>query len=111
MKFTSIAVLAVLFASTSAVHLVKKDDSYNVKTGVAYDLDVPALNRAEADNAAKTQANNGATAAQATAANNHANAVASATATAAADATATADKAHKLGGYTDKAAFPANRDA
>ena len=84
MKFTSIAVLAVLFASTSAVHLVKKDDSYNVKTGVAYDLDVPALNRAEADNAAKTQANNGATAAQATAANNHAVAVASATATAAA---------------------------
>ena len=116
MKFTSIAVLAVLFASTSAVHLVKKDDSYNVKTGVAYDLDVPALNRAEADNAAKTQANNGATAAQATAANNHAVASASAAATAeaataAAAAKATAETAHALGGYKDKTAFPANRDA
>merc|ERR1719162_2172248 len=100
MKFTSIAVLAVLFASTSAVHLVKKDDNSN---GVAYALDVPTLKGAEADNAAKTQANNGATAAQATAANNHA--------VASASAAATAETAHALGGYKDKTAFPANRDA
>merc|ERR1719162_36113 len=112
MKFTSIAVLAVLFASTSAVHLVKKDDNSN---GVAYALDVPTLKGAEADNAAKTQANNGATAAQATAANNHAAAVASATATSAADAVATADKAktegaHVLGNYKSPD-FAKNRDA
>ena len=94
MKFTSVAVLALLFASTSAVHLGKKDDNGN---GVAYALDVPTLKKAEADNAAKTQAFNGATASQATAATNHANAVASAKSTADADATATAtkDKAEK----------------
>ena len=112
MKFTSIAVLAVLFASTSAVHLVKKDDNSN---GVAYALDVPTLKAAEADNAAKTQAHNGATASQATAANNHAVASASATATAAADAQATLDKTkteadHQLGNYKSPE-FAGKRDA
>jgi len=112
MKFTSIAVLAVLFASTSAVHLVKKDDNSN---GVAYALDVPTLRGAEADNAAKTQAHNGATASQATAANNHAVASAAADATAAAATAAAAAKAgaetaHQLGGYKGDG-FAGNRDA
>ena len=111
MKFTSIAVLAVLFASTSAVHIGKKDDNGN---GVAYALDVPTLKGAEADNAAKTQANNGATASQATAANNHATAVATAkstadAATAAAAAKADAEKNHTLGGYKNET-FAGNRD-
>ena len=90
MKFTSIAVLAVLFASTSAVHIGKKDDNGN---GVAYALDVPTLKGAEADNAAKTQAHNGAVASQATASKNHENAVANANATSTADAQAALDKA------------------
>jgi hypothetical protein len=112
MKFTSIAVLAVLFASTSAVHIGKKDDNGN---GVAYALDVPTLKGAEADNAAKTQAHNGAVASQATANKNHENAVANANATSAADAQATADKAktetaHQLGNYKSPD-FAKNRDA
>lgn len=112
MKFTSVAVLALLFASTSAVHLGKKDDNGN---GVAYALDVPTLKKAEADNAAKTQAFNGATASQATAATNHANAVATATSTAAADKAATdskktAEDAHQLGNYKSPD-FGEKRDA
>ncbi len=61
MKFTSIAVVALLFASSQAVNLGKKGDN---GSGVAYDLDVPSLKAAEADNAAKTQAFNGANASQ-----------------------------------------------
>ena len=60
MKFTSIAVVALLFASSQAINLNKKDDNSN---GVAYALDVPTLKTAEGDNAAKTQAYNGAKAA------------------------------------------------
>ena len=67
MKFTSSLVVCLLVATSSAIRLEKKDDN---GTGLAYDLDVPALKRAEADNAAKTQAFNGATAAHSTADNN-----------------------------------------
>ena len=70
MKFTSLAVAALLIANTSAVILSKnkKDDNGN---GLAYDLDVPTLKKAEHDNAAKTQAFNGAKEAQETAQENH----------------------------------------
>jgi len=59
MKFTSLAVAALFVANTSAVILSdkKKGDNGN---GLAYDLDVPTLKKAEGDNAAKTQAFNGA---------------------------------------------------
>ena len=67
MKFTRSLVVALLVATSSAIRIEKKDDN---GTGLSYDLDVPALKRAEADNAAKTQAFNGATAAHATATNN-----------------------------------------
>merc|ERR1719313_2542 len=67
MKFTSVAVLAALFASTNAVLL--KDDCKGswCNKGLPYDLDVPTLNKAEADNVAKTQHFNGATKAAAAA--------------------------------------------
>ena len=70
MKFTSLAVAALLIANSSAVILNKnkKDDNGN---GVAYALDVPTLRKAEADNAAKTQAFNGAKESQETAQENH----------------------------------------
>ena len=50
MKFTSIAVVALLFASSSAISL-----KYDNGEGVAYALDVPQLRKAELDNAIKTQ--------------------------------------------------------
>merc|ERR1719443_1321481 len=67
MKFTSVAVIAALFASTNAVLL--KDDCKGswCNKGLPYDLDVPTLNKAEADNVAKTQHFNGATKADAAA--------------------------------------------
>merc|ERR1719331_3431030 len=80
MKFTSVAVAALFLANTSAIRL---DDDCKGKwcnKGLPYDLDVPTLNKAEADNVAKTQHFNGAT---------KADAVATATA-AAADAAAKA---------------------
>ena len=49
MKFTSFAILALFFASAEGIALNKKDDNGN---GVSYDLDVPTLKKAEADNAA-----------------------------------------------------------
>merc|ERR1719375_1343696 len=62
MKF---AVLAMLFASTSAVQL--KDDCGGkwCHRGLPYDLDEGTLRKAEADNVAKTQHFNGATKADA----------------------------------------------
>merc|ERR1719502_919144 len=78
--------------------------------GLAYDLDVPTLNKAEADNVAKGQAKNGATVADNNAAAAHAAATASAQATAAADAAAgkaKADAAAAFAGadYKDRASF------
>merc|ERR1719506_246085 len=67
MKFTSLAVAALFLANTSAVLLQKqaKDDCGGkwCNKGLAYDLDEATLRKAEADNAAKTQHFNGATAA------------------------------------------------
>merc|ERR1719230_1768420 len=61
MKFTSVAVAALFLANTSAVLL--RDDCKGkwCNKGLPYDLDVPTLNKAEADNVAKTQHFNGAT--------------------------------------------------
>merc|ERR1719327_1633712 len=68
MKFTSLAVLALFLAESSAVML--RDDCKGkwCNKGLPYDLDVPTLNKAEADNVAKTQHFNGATKADAAAA-------------------------------------------
>jgi len=109
MKFTSSLVVCLLVATSSAVRLDKKDDSYNAKPGVAYDLDVPSLRSAEADNAAKTQAFNGATAAHATATTNTNVAKANLDSTTAANAAALKERTEasdefKLGNYK-KAAF------
>merc|ERR1711934_1161127 len=89
MKF---AVAALFLASSSAVLL--KDDCKGswCNKGLPYDLDVPTLNKAEADNVAKTQHFNGATTAAANAAGAYAGASAAAGATAAADAGAGAAK-------------------
>merc|ERR1719230_717831 len=93
MKFTSVAVIAALFASTNAVLL--RDDCKGswCNKGLPYDLDVPTLNKAEADNVAKTQHFNGATKADAAADAAAAAAGADAAAKKAADAAAGAAKA------------------
>merc|ERR1719453_1688929 len=95
MKF---AVAALLVASTSAVLLQKKGDN---GSGLSYALDVPTLNKAEADNVAKTQHFNGATKAQADAA------------AALGAATAAAAGAFSLGNYKspDFAKTEAEKDA
>merc|ERR1719503_390432 len=65
MKFTSVAIAALFLAESQAVLL--KDDCKGkwCNKGLPYDLDVPTLNKAEADNVAKTHAFNGATKADA----------------------------------------------
>merc|ERR1711907_817276 len=92
MKFT---VAALLVATSSAVLLQKKDDCKGnwCNKGLPYDLDVPTLNKAEADNVAKTQAFNGANKAAADATAALGASEANAGATAAADAAAGAAKA------------------
>merc|ERR1712048_964921 len=107
MKF---AVAALLFATSSAVLL--RDDCKGkwCNKGLPYDLDVPTLNKAEADNVAKTQHFNGATKADAAAAATAAASGADAAAKGAADAaagTAKADAAAAFAGtsYKDKAAY------
>merc|ERR1719281_148334 len=94
MKFTSVAVAALFLANTSAVLL--RDDCKGkwCNKGLPYDLDVPTLNKAEADNVAKTQHFNGATKADA-----------AATATAAASGAAAAAFAGTS--YKDAAPFKA----
>merc|ERR1719281_319505 len=98
MKFTSVAVAALFLANTSAVLL--RDDCKGkwCNKGLPYDLDVPTLNKAEADNVAKTQHFNGATKAGAVA-----------TATAAASGAAKSDAAAAFAGtsYKDAGAFKA----
>merc|ERR1719503_337259 len=68
MKFTSVAIAALFLAESQAVLL--KDDCKGkwCNKGLPYDHDVPTLNKAEADNVAKTHAFNGATKAKADAA-------------------------------------------
>merc|ERR1719171_638582 len=116
MKFTSVAVAALFVANTQAVLLQKKDVCGDGKSwcnkGLPYDLDVPTLNKAEADNVAKTQADNGAAKADAGAAAAAAAAGADAAAKSAANAAAGAaksDAAAAFAGtsYKDKAAFGA----
>merc|ERR1719215_1488332 len=110
MKFTSVAVAALFIAESQAVLL--RDDCKGkwCNKGLPYDLDVPTLNKAEADNVAKTHAFNGATKADAgaTAAASAAGADAAAKAAAnAAAGAAKADAAAAFAGtsYKDKAAF------
>merc|ERR1719460_2875306 len=100
MKFTSVAVAALFLANTSAIRL---DDDCKGKwcnKGLPYDLDVPTLNKAEADNVAKTQHFNGAT---------KADEVAAATAAASGADAAKADAAAAFAGtsYKDAGAFKA----
>merc|ERR1719453_2966470 len=94
MKF---AVAALLVTSTSAVLLQKKGDN---GSGLSYALDVPTLNKAEADNVAKTQHFNGATKAQADAAAALGASTAAATAAGAANAAAGAKKAETAGAFS-----------
>lgn len=84
MKFTNFAVLALFLVSSEAVLLRKGTHGDNGK-GLSYDLDVPTLNKAMADDVAKNQAFNGATAADLAAAATHAASTAAASSTAAAD--------------------------
>merc|ERR1712238_443152 len=58
MKFTSVAIAALLAVNTSAVVLEAGDDCGGkwCNKGLAYDLDEKTLRKAEADNVAKTQA-------------------------------------------------------
>merc|ERR1719313_984972 len=104
MKFTSVAVLALFLAESSAVLL--RDDCKGkwCNKGLPYDLDVPTLNKAEADNVAKTQHFNGATKADAVA-----TATAAASGADAAAGAAKADAAAAFAGtsYKDKPAFQA----
>ena len=94
MKFVTLAVAALLTANSSAVLLQKeakaKDDCGGkwCNKGLAYDLDEATLRKAEADNAAKTAAFEGATKAHETASADKAAAAAKAVATADADAAA-----------------------
>merc|ERR1719453_1485080 len=94
MKF---AVAALLVASSSAVLLQKKGDNCS---GLSYALDVPTLNKAEADNVAKTQHFNGATKAQADAAAALGASTAASAAADAADAAAGAAKAGTAGAFS-----------
>merc|ERR1719313_2757298 len=112
MKFTSVAVAALLFATSSAVLLQDDCKGKWCNKGLPYDLDVPTLNKAEADNVAKTQHFNGATTAAANAAAAYAGASSAAAAAGAADAaagTAKADAAAAFAGadYKDRASFKA----
>merc|ERR1719230_2511743 len=105
MKFTSVAVVALFIANSQAVLL--KDDCKGkwCNKGLPYDLDVPTLNKAEADNVAKTQHFNGATKADAVATATAAASGADAAAKGAANAAAAAAFAGTS--YKDKAAFGA----
>merc|ERR1712227_681385 len=88
MKFTSVAVLALFLADTSAILLQKeaKKDCGDVGCDrhLSYDFNQPDLDKAEAHNVAATHHFNGATKAAAAAADAMAAASATATATAAA---------------------------
>merc|ERR1719329_1539708 len=97
MKFT---VAALLIAGSNAVMLHDDDGKGNwVNKGLPYDHDVPTLNKAEADNVAKTQAFNGATLANANAKEAAAAAAATEAATAAADAAAGGAKSDASGKF------------
>merc|ERR1719230_379725 len=112
MKFTSVAVVALFIANSQAVLL--KDDCKGkwCNKGLPYDLDVPTLNKAEADNVAKTQHFNGATKADEVAKANAAAAAADASAKGAANAAAGEAKSAAAAAfagtsYKDKPAFGA----
>merc|ERR1719503_405026 len=95
MKFT---IAALLVAGSNAVMLHDDDGKGHwVNKGLPYDHDVPTLNKAEADNVAKTQAFNGATKAKADA--DAAAAAADEAATKAADAAAGAAKGAASAGF------------
>ena len=97
MKFT---VAALLVAGSNAVMLHDDDGKGHwVNKGLPYDHDVPTLNKAEADNVAKTQAFNGATKAKADADAAAAAAAAAEAATKAADAAAGAAKSDASAGF------------
>merc|ERR1712153_189080 len=111
MKFTSVAIAALLAVNTSAVVLEAGDDCGGkwCNKGLAYDLDEKTLRKAEADNVAKTNAFNGATRAHESAKADHAAAAAdpSAADTEAAAAKTQArkdllDTAHTDPGYDSK---------
>ena len=95
MKFTSVAVAALLVASSSAVMLKAGDDCGGkwCNKGLAYDLDEATLKKAEGDNVKKGHSLSGAAKAHETAKADHEAAVAKASETAAADAEAGAAKA------------------
>ena len=51
MKFTLFAIAALLVPASEAIRINKKDDNGK---GLSYDLDVPTLNKSEANLDAKT---------------------------------------------------------
>merc|ERR1719231_258148 len=101
MKFTSVAVLALFLADTSAVLLQKEAKGFGTKDcgdvgcdrHLSYDFNQPDLDKAEAHNVAANHHFAGATKAAADASAAYAGATATAAATAAADADAGAAKA------------------
>ena len=96
MKFT---IAALLIASSNAVLLQDDCDGKWCNKGLPYDHDVPTLNKAEADNVAKTQAFNGAAKAKAAADAAAAAAAAAESATKAADAAAGGAKSDASAGF------------
>ena len=96
MKFT---IAALLIANSSAVLLQDDCGGKWCNQGLPYDHDVPTLNKAEADNVAKTQAFNGATKANADAKATAAAAGAASAAASAADAAAGAAKSGASAGF------------
>ena len=95
MKFTSIAVSALLIANTSAVVLRASDDCDGkwCNKGLSYDYDKAPLTKAEGDYASKSQKHQGADNSFKTAQDEYAAASATAEAAAAADKDAAAAKA------------------
>ena len=118
MKFTSVAVLALFLADTSAVLLQKEAKGFGTKDcgnvgcerHLSYDFNQPDLDKAEAHNVAANQHFAGATKAAGAAADAMAAATQHAADTAAADATAGQAKSEAAAkfastSYKDKAAF------
>merc|ERR1712167_245850 len=107
MKFTSVAVLALFLADTSAVKLQGDDCArWGGKNGLcnhglSYDLDKDTLDKAQAHNDAATQHFNGATKADADAKAALAGATADAAAKASAAASAASAKAGTQGAWAN----------
>ena len=113
MKFLSIAVVALLLDSTSAVVLKGKDDCNGkwCNKGLSYDYDEKPLRAAESDNVRKTQSFDGAKKAHEQAKADYEAAVAKAAATEAADAEAGAEKSKARADLTSTSHLDSSYDS